>query len=141
MSAQNDGVSRNSPIPLSFNGTAYIQGKNYKDAGGVQDNGAVAIGLTKPETALGLKNPTASYLEVTGNQIDFHSGTNTFGYVDYDVRLSVAGGTALGNATFTITCKDVDFQTGLTGRLLMRGVAGTVGQVLTCDANGVASWA
>jgi hypothetical protein len=142
MSAQNDGVSRNSAIPLSNNGTAYIQGKLFKDAGGVQDNGAVAIGNTKPTSALGLKDPASSYAEVLGGfGIDFHAGNNTAGYVDYDVRMSISGvGTAVGNADFTITCGDFNFKTGATGRLLMNDVAGTVGQVLTCDANGVASW-
>jgi len=136
MSAQNDGVSRFLPIPLNAYGTAYIQG-----AGLVNQAGTVAIGNTKTTAGL-ITAPTAIYLEVQGNLIDFHTGSNTSGHVDYDARLIIAdNATGAGNAKLTIDCGDLDFQTGATGRLLMRGVPGTVGQVLTCDANGVASWA
>jgi hypothetical protein len=106
MSAQNNGVARFVPIPLNSFGTAYVQGKNYSQAGGLNSGGNIAIGKTQPYSALKLNDPASAYCEVlAGTGFDFHTGVNPAGYVDYDARILVTvlpGAGGVGEAKISL---------------------------------------
>jgi len=144
MSAQNNGSSRFVPLPLNSFGTAYVQGKNYTQAGGINTSGVIAIGDTQPFSDLKLNEPTSNYCEIlSGQGFDFHTGANPSGlFVDYDARILVSPVVAgLGGASVSIVNAGITWTFLPTGQIAINGVAGTVGQVLTCGAGGVVGWA
>jgi hypothetical protein len=144
MSAQNNGVSRFQAIPLNAFGTAYIQASNFTPGGGLADTGIVAVGKTQPDTELNLTNPTSAYVELGGGPqsiIDFHTGDNADGYVNYDARLLVENEQAgNGGGSLEIINAGTSWKFMPGGTVEINGLAGAVGQVLTIQANGKPAW-
>ncbi len=145
MSTQNNGISRFQAIPVNAFGTAYIQGNNVTPGGGLALNGLVAIGYTQPGTALNLTNPTSAYIEVGGTPesiIDFHTGANVDGFVNYDARIAVENTQAgNGGGSLEIINAGTSWKFMPGGSVEINGSAGAVGEVLTIQANGKPAWA
>jgi hypothetical protein len=145
MSAQNNGVARLVPLPLNAMGTAYVQGKNYTQAGGLNTSGVVAIGDTQPFSALKLNDPTSNYCEIlSGQGFDFHTGANPSGlFVDYDARILVSPVVAgVGGASISIVSGVTTWTFYPNGSLSLTPIAtgvpdfGTAGERLTSGGVG-----
>ena len=141
MSAENNGVLRTKPIPLDAFNNAYIQSNTA--AATLNTNGSVVMGKTQPNTALGLKDPTSSWVEVDGgNGFIFHTGSGAT-YKPFDAKIminfvdDVAGGSSIvlmNNGTLW------EFNTD--GSIGINGDYGTAGQNITSAGPGLAiSWA
>lgn len=112
MSTANNGIQRGGLIPLDPRGELFI----YNKAGGTVIGGTASTQIPVPAAA--------SYLELNGQYIDFHTGLATVAGLDYDARIIVSGANAVaGGSNMLIDCQNLTLDCNVASTSVNAGAA------------------